>query len=323
VVIDNARDAFLRRLCTEQLLGHRSNKDRTPSVSDETSQQIGQAFLDAVASEGYSLAAVTIDKPQTIGSKFGEAIQDYLDACLNSEPSRRQRPTNWLFKTGAIAAGRQYQHLEALATLDRSLEKKPDRIEVSLPPGMSANPRQRTVEAAQAQTDEQRKQLEILLHGEYLVDADLLVLSEPMDARALTRRVQGQKLCSKRLAEESRSPIVARPGARPHCHANVSCKFTLRNDRGQNVRTEAIQLARQRRGPMPRMVVVTAEVWPGRLESLAKGTGEIDCVYHVHLPALVKATAAAGDTTSQRQLQLLIDADRLRDVSALPLDLLL
>lgn len=69
-------------------------------------------------------------------------------------------------------------------------------------------------------------------------------------------------------------------GGKPLLHASVSAKFTMRSDRAQNSRTEALNLIRNRKGHLPHIVVVTAEPMPNRLASLALGTGDIDCVYH-------------------------------------------
>lgn len=64
-------------------------------------------------------------------------------------------------------------------------------------------------------------------------------------------------------------------------HAAVSSKFTIRSDRVQNVRHEFSVLVRNRKGRLPHLVLVTAEPMPSRLVSIARGTGEIDAVYHL------------------------------------------
>lgn len=67
----------------------------------------------------------------------------------------------------------------------------------------------------------------------------------------------------------------------PFLHAAVSCKWTIRSDRVQNIRHENNQMVRHRRGRQPHLVAVTAEPLPSRLASIARGTGEVDAVYHV------------------------------------------
>lgn len=107
----------------------------------------------------------------------------------------------------------------------------------------------------------------------------------------------------------------------PILHASVSCKWTIRSDRAQNARSEALNLMRNRKGPLPHIVAVTGEPVPGRIASLALGTGDIDCVYHFALPELVKAVNELGYADAKEMLDIMISGRRLRDISDLPLDL--
>ena len=72
----------------------------------------------------------------------------------------------------------------------------------------------------------------------------------------------------------------------PPLHAAISCKWTIRSDRVQNIRHECLQMIRHRRGRQPHLVTVTAEPLPSRIASIARGTGEVDAVYHVAYDAL-------------------------------------
>ena len=54
---------------------------------------------------------------------------------------------------------------------------------------------------------------------------------------------------------------------------------------------------------------------------MARGTGDIDCMYHFALYELVKAVAATGAEDSIEMLNVLIDGKRIKDISDLPLDL--
>ena len=92
-----------------------------------------------------------------------------------------------------------------------------------------------------------------VLGGDYQISTDVMVsLPDPFDA--------------------SRPRIL---------HAAVSSKLTIRSDRAQNIRQEFGVLVRHRRGRLPHLVAVTADPLPSRLVSLARGTGEIDAVYHL------------------------------------------
>ena len=110
-------------------------------------------------------------------------------------------------------------------------------------------------------------------------------------------------------------------GGLPILHASISAKWTMRSDRAQNSRTEALGLVRNRKGHLPHIVVVTGEPMPGRLASLALGTGDIDCMYHFALYELIEAVDKSGAEDSKELLDVLIKGKRLKDISDLPLDL--
>ncbi len=110
-------------------------------------------------------------------------------------------------------------------------------------------------------------------------------------------------------------------GKFPFLHASISCKWTLRSDRAQNARAEALNLIRNRKGRQPHIIVVTGEPTPSRLSSLALGTGDIDCVYHIALYELKKAVQESGNDEALSMLNTMINGKRLKDISDLPLDL--
>lgn len=103
----------------------------------------------------------------------------------------------------------------------------------------------------------------------------------------------------------------------PFLHAAIPCKWTLRSDRAQNVRHEAVVLIRHRRGRLPHITPVTAEPMPTRLASLARGTAEIDALYHVALNELDSAVRASGASKQIKVLDELVGHDRLKDLSEL------
>lgn len=110
-------------------------------------------------------------------------------------------------------------------------------------------------------------------------------------------------------------------GGLPLLHASISCKWTIRSDRAQNARSEALNLVRNRKGRLPHVVVVTAEPTPSRLASIALGTGDIDCVYHFALYELQATLKALRMSDAEDLLAVMVDGNRLKDISDLPLDL--
>ncbi|TQJ53346.1 NgoMIV family type II restriction endonuclease [Streptomyces sp. SLBN-115] len=102
------------------------------------------------------------------------------------------------------------------------------------------------------------------------------------------------------------------PDTDPFLHAAVSCKWTIRSDRVQNIRHEFLQMIRHRRGRLPHLVTVTAEPMPSRLAAIARGTGEVDAVYHIAFDALQEAVAAVGSKQQKDDLAEMIGQGRLR-----------
>lgn len=117
------------------------------------------------------------------------------------------------------------------------------------------------------------------------------------------------------------SDIRKSNGGLPILHASISAKWTMRSDRAQNSRTEALGLIRNRKGRLPHIAVVTGEPMPSRIASLALGTGDIDCVYHFALHELIKAVNDINAEDSIELLNILVKGKRLKDISDLILDL--
>ena len=86
-------------------------------------------------------------------------------------------------------------------------------------------------------------------------------------------------------------------------------------------RTEGLNLIRNRKGNTPHIVIVTAEPLPSRIASIALGTGDLDCVYHMALYELAESVQEIGDETLSEMFNLLVGGKRLRDISDLPFDL--
>ena len=162
----------------------------------------------------------------------------------------------------------------------------------------------------------QNAQLAAALGNDYLVAPDVVVyrnLYEDSEINAM-QHIVDDKIC--KMADIRKSN-----GGKPILHASVSAKYTMRSDRAQNSRTEALNLIRNRKGHLPHIVVVTAEPMPNRLASLALGTGDIDCVYHFALYELIRAVKEVGSEDALETLETLVQGKRLKDISDLPLDL--
>ncbi len=164
---------------------------------------------------------------------------------------------------------------------------------------------------------ENSRELKTLLGTDYLIKPDVIVTraAEP-DSQINLHEGLVDETIAKRTALRQAN------GARPTLHASISCKLTIRSDRVQNTRSEALNLIRNRKGRLPHIVAVTAEPLPSRIAAIALGTGDIDCVYHFALTELVDVLRAQGRETLDL-VETMIEGQRLRDIADLPLDLII
>lgn len=159
------------------------------------------------------------------------------------------------------------------------------------------------------------RELKTHLGTDYLIKPDIVVLRAPLTDEAINRHADMVDASVAGL-----SALRASQNTRPTLHASISCKLTIRSDRVQNTRSEALNLIRNRKGRLPHIAAVTAEPTPSRIAAIALGTGDIDCVYHVALPEL-RAVLAEQGRDSADLVETMIDGQRLRDIADLPLDL--
>lgn len=156
------------------------------------------------------------------------------------------------------------------------------------------------------------------LGSDYTITPDILVLRHGEDDETINAHEYLVDSTVSRLAtlRHTMQPL-------PILHASISCKWTIRSDRVQNARSEALNLIKNRKGRAPHIVVITAEPLPSRLASIALGTGEIDCVYHFALHELEISLSTADQIEALDTLNMMISGRRLKDIADLPLDLAL
>ena len=265
-------------------------------VSADSSNRASKMIAKGIADRLKLETQVERIAGQTAGKQFEVACADFLrDTFLMLG---HLRPGKWdvLQVSGTrlgIAKYEQYAHLVALAEAAKN------------------NP-----------------ELAAALGSDYTITPDIVVVRAPEDDMAINSLGI--------LVDDSvatRASIRSRNNPLPLLHASISCKWTIRSDRAQNSRSEALNLVRNRKGHLPHVVVVTAEPTPSRLASIALGTGDIDCVYHFALPeliatiehfALYELQAAVEELElhdASDMLAVMVDGKRLKDISDLPLDI--
>lgn len=254
-----------------------------PSNADRSSN-LSVSIAQGIASR---LMANEMEKAlgQTAGAKFEQLNMEFIEATFPH--LQNLRPGKWhIVKLGnrstiKTSSFAQYEHLEYLY----QLTKEDARLAASM-------------------------------GNDYMVAPDVVIYRETEPDEVINEQCV--------IVDETvsgLSDIRKSCGGLPILHASVSAKWTMRSDRAQNSRTEALGLIRNRKGHLPHIVVVTGEPLPARISSLALGTGDIDCVYHFALNELVETVKEIGAEDSMEMLNILITGRRLKDISDLPLDL--
>jgi hypothetical protein len=164
------------------------------------------------------------------------------------------------------------------------------------------------------------KDLASALGGDYIVKPDIIIGRYPVTDEEINQKDEVIDLGGP-MANLTPLRQANRPNPHMILHASISCKWTIRSDRSQNTRTEALNLIRNRKGHLPHIVAVTAEPLPTRIAALALGTGDMDCVYHFALNELQEAIKSIKNEDQMDMLKIMIDGRRLRDISDLPFDL--
>jgi hypothetical protein len=218
---------------------------------------------------------------QISGSKFEQITRSFVEETFGA--LKTLRPGKWDVSPAkrAIFYFEQYRHL---AELSKLAEDNPE--------------------------------IAVVLGSDYVISPDVLIVRQPESDKVINaeRVLVDATVALKSGLRQSNNNV-------PLLHASISCKWTLRSDRAQNARSEALNLIRNRKGRVPHIVVVTGEPSPNRLASLALGTGDIDCVYHFALPELIGAVDKLGLEDSSQLVRIMVDGKRLKDITDLPLDL--
>ena len=286
-LIANARFHFHERLFETNTLtltkaGVASNADTSSRGSKAIAGRIVEILVDE-----YHHKVNVVDKisGQTLGKQFELLTMEFLQETFPH--LQNLRPGQWsILQLGnnnrlKTSDFEQYEHLAYLSAL--------------------------TAENAQ---------LAAALGNDYLVAPDVVIYRKLYEDEEINAEQYIVDNNISRMADIRKSS-----GGKPLLHASVSAKYTMRSDRAQNSRTEALNLIRNRKGHLPHIVVVTAEPMPNRLASLALGTGDIDCVYHFALYELIRAVKEVGSEDAVETLETLVQGKRLKDISDLPLDL--
>lgn len=263
-------------------------------AGQKSSIQIANLLIEKLAAKQNITLDISSQKKdgQTLGNLFESLCAEFVERTFSELDNIR--PGNWLIEKVGSRAGlvlgryEQYSHLAEL-----------NKLAI------------------------QHNELRNFLGDGYTVSPDIVIARYPESDLELNDKkpiVDGDS-CKKAMLRLSNHPNQSEPALL--LHASISCKFTMRSDRAQNSRTEALNLLRARKGRAPHIVSVTAEPTASRIASLALGTGDIDCVYHFALYELIQTLEELDKDSELDLINSMVEGKRLKDISDMPLDLVI
>lgn len=257
----------------------------TPSVAD-SSQKSSVDFARGMFNNIGNIPTGNKLAGQTAGKNFEAAVAIFLNEHFNI--LHHLRPGSWNVEN--IGSSRKASHLSSFEPYTHLSE---------LARAVEANP-----------------ELQSALGNGYMISPDIIISRSPEPDSNINNGndIVNDSIATQTIIREVNNPTQI-------LHAVISCKWTIRSDRAQNSRSEALNLVRNRKGRLPHIAVVTAEPSPSRIASVALGTGDLDMVYHLALPELVASIHATGNDEASLLIDTMVSGQRLRDISDLPLDL--
>jgi len=217
MTITKLRRDYHKEIC-QRILGLKSGVPNLADVSSKTSKTLANGMVKKL---GFPLC----DSPpvgQTVGTVFAELTMDFLNKSFRL--LQHIRPGKWIFSASqasiGIAAFDQYEHLAALDSVLKA-----------------------------------HKELAAAFGGDYIITPDIVIGREPLSDSEINQKNsvlgKGEISTLTTLRKENyQSP-------KPILHASISCKWTIRSDRSQNTRTEALNLIRNRKGKTPHISLVS------------------------------------------------------------------
>lgn len=282
--------SFAKELCGYRDHGKPNTSDRTKADS----VALGFAMFDALG--------VPRDTPgqDETGLPFAQKVAADLAARLSAAERGIE-----VAPEGAVNTFQQYRHVGALADI-------------------AADPSPAFTKAWRRLTTEARKRIAAPPSAvdrleQLIADVESATASEAQLRRRVLDEIGAESLLKLDV-------VVARtqPPRLAELEIGLSLKWSLRTDRAQDCRSQGAKLSALRRGRMPHFAAVTMEPRPYMLNLLGGGSGDVDCVYHLHLPALQAAIDEVygnrTDKTSQRIVagfQRLVEQRRVRDYDEL------
>ncbi|MEV0673610.1 NgoMIV family type II restriction endonuclease [Mycobacterium sp. NPDC050441] len=272
------------------LCGFRDGRANTSDASEAFSIELGQALFDAMGVQPGTVPPTSLDKQMS--QKLAVDLEKQLSGRDLVVESEKKLNSFDQFRHVAVIRDLKPENSPAVTRSVKRLKQFVERRTQSPP------------------KDAKRR-------AELFESLENALASEVENRRRIIEEIGEEALLGLDVTASR-----ARIGALPHLEMGLSLKWSLRTDRAQDCRSQGAKMAALRRGPMPHFAAVTMEPRPYMLRILGGGSGEVDCVYHLDLPALTAAieTTTRGNPRRRETAEIfrkLVDQRRVRDYDEL------
>ncbi|MDX3383595.1 NgoMIV family type II restriction endonuclease [Streptomyces niveiscabiei] len=279
----------------DSLCGYRDGRPNTSDKNDPGSIALGKIFFEVMGISPDAIPPDQRDQKTAVGTLMNSLLSADLEESLKADsPHLTVEPEK------SFSEFEQFTHLTAARDLRSDMTKEVTKAVKEL-----------EAYSASAGLDE-AVLTKLMGHLESI--RQQVAASE--ERRIELLNLQGEESLLKLDVTIARKLTNGLDEATPmrHLVAGLSLKWTLRTDRAQDCRSQGVKMAALRRGRMPHFAAVTMEPRPAMLALLGRGSGDIDCVYHLHLPALSDAIDEyCSGSTHKSRLAIRDNFRRLRD----------
>jgi len=224
--ISELRREYHARICREIIrIRHDKKKGKFPNFADGDSNP-SKTYAWGIINRIDCFPTFEDTAGQRDARRFEIITKDFIEAAFVR--LQHLRPGRWQYSTDrAISEFVQYEHL---AYIDEVFKNDP--------------------------------MLGSAFGDSYIVTPDIVVGKNPLSDEEINQSgILGDapetyaRLTPLRTRNFESKPL-------PFLHAVISCSWTIRTDRAQNIKGAVLNLIRNRKGHLPHIVAVTAEPWP-------------------------------------------------------------
>jgi hypothetical protein len=284
-MVTNVNAPFVKDLC-----GFRAGRANTSDAHDKLSVLLGARFYERLG-----VAADTLE-PADVGNFLTQKVASDLSS---------RRPDLLVERDRSASAFDQYAHLAALQALRKRRTNPLDRELVLLRETVEKEVLRGAIQPVAQKRLEKR--LDAVAVASEEAESQLRAVVDQIGSESMLKL----DVAVARTDDGVRSLLIG-----------LSAKWSLRTDRAQDCLSQGSKLVSLRRGRMPHFALITMEPRPAMLALVADGSGSVDVVYHLALPALIDTVEELAEGRGPAwspaiTLRRLVAQGRVRDYGAL------